>query len=307
VRIKTIKKKVVGHSAITAGRDVRFGKIEKSQVAIGEHIDQISIIYNDYSSLLEQGKTNDIPEQILEKLKFHLTQLKKAKSSKTRLSANYFYTLGRAAFYKRDFSTAENYLVKAIKQDSNNLQVRNLLLSIYATRSLDNLSKGRYEEIIVDSKKAEQYSQYKPIAESLYLMGYVYKNIYLAQKDTNYLEKAKEKFEIALALSDTDDKINRASALNGLGDYFLSVKNYDAAIGMFLKAIEKIPNYAAAHHDLAMAYEAKMDEGGTQKDSWRLKAIEEWKKAVFFGRSDVSFSGSDIAGIEQRILALQQA
>jgi hypothetical protein len=63
---------------------------------------------------------------------------------------------------------------------------------------------------------------------------------------------------------------------------------------LFLEAIDKIPGYATAHNDLAIVYQGKMGEGGSKGDCWRLKAIEERKKAVFFGRHDTTFSTNSI-------------
>ena len=125
-----------------------------------------------------------------------------------------------------------------------------------------------------------------------------------------HLEKMKEKFEMAIALFDSHldkDSYKRAGAINGLGNYYLLTKDYDAAIKMFLEAIDKVPSYASAHNDLAIAYKAKMGEGGSQRDYWRLKAIEEWKKAVLFGRHDPSFSRAQLTAIEKQIQILQQS
>jgi tetratricopeptide (TPR) repeat protein len=278
---------------------------------IGDDVYQVNAIYNIYGPLFKEGKNHsDIPEQTLEELNFLLARLKEVDSSSMPLSTDYYYTLGRDAFYRRDFKTAESYLIKAVEQDLNNIQARNLLLTVYATRSLYNLSERRYEEVVLDVKKAERYSRYEPIAESFANMGYVYKNLYLAKGKTSDLEKAKKKFEMAIALFDSDldkDSSKKASALNGLGNYYLLKKDYDEAIKMFLEAIDKIPSYAAAHNDLAIAYEGKMGEGGSQRDYWRQKAIEEWKKAVLFGKRDITFSEAQLAGIEKRIQTLQQS
>lgn len=298
--------KKVGKSAgITAGGDVSVRDVS-GQVAIGEHIYQINLIYNDYSSSLKQGRFEEIPEKLREQIDNHLSRIREAESSGARLSSDAYYTLGLSAYYERDFSTAESYLINAVEINPNSLQARNLLCTIYATRSLDHLTKGRYEEVIEDSKKAESYFHYQSIAESLVIMGYVYKNLYLVNREEEYLEKAKEKFEIALAIEDPKDVRNIAAALNGLGNYYALTGNNDVAINKHLGALKLIPHYASAHHDLAMVYEAKMGESGSNIDEWRRKAIEEWKKAVYFGRSDPAFSEDDIAAIEKRIQDLQQ-
>lgn len=276
------------------------------QVAIGENIYQVKIIYNDYSSSLKQGKFEEIPEKLREQIDIHLSQIREAESSGIKLSTEAYYTLGLSAYYERDFDTAESYLTKAVEINPDNLQARNLLCRIYATRSLHHLSNRRYEEVINDSKKAESYFQYQSIAESFIIMGYVYKNMYLVNREKEYIEKAKEKFEIALAIEDPKDVDNIAGALNGLGNYYSLMGNNDMAINKHLEALKILPEYAAAHNDLAIVYEAKMEENGSNIDEWRLKAIEEWKKAASFGRKDPSFSSEYITSIENRIQYLQQ-
>ncbi|MCD4798427.1 MAG: tetratricopeptide repeat protein [Methanosarcinales archaeon] len=296
--------KVAGGPGITAGGDVSIGDVS-GQVAIGEHIYQINLIYNDYSSSPKEGKIEDIPEKLRDKLNEHLAKIKEAESADMKLSTDAYYTLGRSAYYERDFDTAEHYLTKAVEDYPNNIEARNLLITIYATRSLEHLSNKRYEKVINDSEKAESYFQYRSIAGSFALMGYVYKNMYLANNEQQYLDKVKEKFEIALTL-DPKNKRNVANALNGLGNYYYLTGNYDLAIDKHLEAIRIIPEYASAHHDLAAVYQKKMGESGSNMDEWRSKAIEEWKKAAFFGKDDPSFSDKDIHDIEKRISLLQQ-
>ncbi len=285
---------------IQVGRDFKVGDVP-GQFAVGEHIYQINLIYNDYSSSLKQGKLEDIPTKLREQLENHLSKIKEAESDGVKLSTDAFYTLGLSAYFERNFDVAEKYLKNAVDASPDNLMARNLLCTIYATRSLDNLSKKDYKAVIDDSTKAESYFQYQPIAESLIIMGYVYKNMFYASKDRAYLEKAKEKFEIALALEDPRDVNNIAGARNGLGNYYWQIGNTDEAVKMYLEAIKTLPQYASAHHDLALVYEAKMGESGSDINEWRLKAIEEWKKALYFGKTDPNFSPEDITRIEKRI------
>ncbi len=298
------EKKVVGGAGITAGRNVAFGDVS-GQLAIGEHIYQINLIYNDYTTSRGFGELKKIPVKIREQLDSHLSKIKEVESTGERISTDAYYTLGLSAYYERNFNSAENYLVKAIKMNPNNLQARNLMCRILATKSLEDLQKGRYEDVITDSKKAESFFQYQSVAESLIIMGYVYKNMYIASRQKEYLEKAKEKFVVALALEDPNDAINIAGALNGLGNYYFYLKNNNLAIEQHLEAIKIMPNYASAHNDLAIVYEAKMREDVSNSGEWRIKAIEEWKKAEQFGIDDPVYSKRDIANIRKRISDLQ--
>ncbi len=300
-----IRKKIIGGTGITAGGNVNFSNVN-GQIGIGEHIYQINLIYNDYGSDLKQGKRENIPEGLREQLDVHLSKIKEAETIGAKLSTDAYYTLGLSAYYERNFDVAEKHLIKAVDANPDNLQARNLLCTIYATRSLDNLSVGDYNAVMQDSKKAESYFQYQSIAESLIIMGYVYKNMYYADRDVTYLDKAKEKFEIALALEDPADINNIAGAKNGLGNYYSLTGDYDKAINMHLEAIKIVPRYASAHHDLALVYEEKMGKNGSDSNEWRMKAIEEWKKALLFGKNDPNFSPDDMVRIEKRIHDLKE-
>jgi len=112
-----VRKKNIAHGAgITADRDVSLSDIS-GRVAVGEHIYQISLIYNDYRSSLEYGKNENIPESIREQLNFHLSQIKEAESQGTELTTDAYYALALSAYWKRDFTSAEIYLIKAAERE----------------------------------------------------------------------------------------------------------------------------------------------------------------------------------------------
>jgi tetratricopeptide (TPR) repeat protein len=73
------------------------------------------------------------------------------------------------------------------------------------------------------------------------------------EKDKNY-QKAAQLFEEIVR---RDPK--NASGYNGLANIQHARGDMDAAIAAYEKAIELAPGYAAAHHDLALAYEIKME------------------------------------------------
>jgi len=278
------------------GSGVRTGNISRikdSQVAIGENINQnvvnIKVILTDYKPSFKEGKFEDVPESVLEALDSMVSQVVKAESGGAKLSTDAYFAVGLDAFYRQDFDAAEKHFIKAVEADPDNLQARNLLCTVYASRSLHYLSDGRFDDVISESRKAESYFHYESIAESLILLGYIFKNMYQANSDAAYLEKAKEKFEIALAL-DSKNERNVASANNGLGNYFSFKGDHDAAVKRHLEAIRILPDYAEAHNDLGIVYIDLWKRSGKTADEYRQKAIGEFELALQFAGNDPNFS-----------------
>ena len=306
------RKKIVRGTRKTASTTVRTGdltKLKNSQIAIGEHLNQTNMIFNVYGSLLQQGKTDGIPEKTLAELNAHLSQIKTAESDGIELSTNAYYWLGLSAYWERDFDTAVSYLIKALEKDSTNISARNLLGTIYVYKSNQNRVKNRHEDVFNDCGKVILYLQNQSNSESLMLMGYAYKNMFWSSGRKEYLDKSREEFENVLVSEDSKTAgatRARVSALDGLGDYHACIGNYDMAINMYLEAIRLYPQYASAHRGLASVYEAKMGESGASIDEWRLKAIDEWRKYVFFSRDDPAYTDDMIANIEKRIQRLEQ-
>lgn len=295
------KRKLTQSSGITSGKNVSVKDIS-GEVAVGEHIYQISLIYNDYRSALEKGKNNEIPETILKNLNEHLSQIEKAESQGIKLTTDAYYALALSAYWKRDFSNAEINLIKANQTDPNNIKVINLLCSIYDMIAAE---RGRLNQRDVEMnyvRKTESLYPYNLIAESFMLMGYTYSRLYDNTKKIEYLEKSKKRFEIVLEL-DYADSLLCSGALNGLSVYYKTIGNIDLEIEKLLEAIKLYPNYASAHYCLAQAYERKMKEGSS--DELRFKAIEEWKKFILAAPTDPSFSQNDIDKVEKFIQDLQ--
>lgn len=99
---------------------------------------------------------------------------------------------------------------------------------------------------------------------------------------------------------------NDASAHNGLGNVEHALGNLDAAIAASNRAIELAPRYAAAHHDLALAFEAKMRADPARADEWCQKALQVWQKTYQLAPDDPSSSADYILTIGQRISWLER-
>ena len=97
-------------------------------------------------------------------------------------------------------------------------------------------------------------------ARALALRGFIAKTLaQLAEargegaERTSYYQEAAHLFETAAKLDPDEPGVH-----NGLGNVHDALGNLDAAISAYRRAIELAPGYTAAHHDLAIAYEAKM-------------------------------------------------
>ena len=93
---------------------------------------------------------------------------------------------------------------------------------------------------------------------------------------------------------------------NGLGNVHDALGNLDAAISAYRRAIELAPGYTAAHHDLAIAYEAKMKAEPAQAALWRQQALAEWRKTYELAPADPGFTPDYIVKIGKRINWLKQ-
>jgi hypothetical protein len=99
---------------------------------------------------------------------------------------------------------------------------------------------------------------------------------------------------------------NNAGAHNGLGNVEYSRGNLDGAIEAGKKAIKLISSYTAAHHDLAITYEAKMKADPRHAKDWCRKALEAWQRAYELAPADPSFSSDYIVRMGQQISRLRQ-
>jgi hypothetical protein len=61
------------------------------------------------------------------------------------------------------------------------------------------------------------------------------------------------------------------------------------------------PTYTAAHHDLAITYEAKMEEDPDHAADWCHKALASWRQVYALGPEDAAFSADYLLTIGQRI------
>jgi tetratricopeptide (TPR) repeat protein len=144
--------------------------------------------------------------------------------------------------------------------------------------------------------------------EALAQRGYIalaLAQVALARNDktgeTTYLAEASRWFEGATRV-DPDN----ASAQNGLGTVFYAQGDLDASIAAYLRAIELHPTYAAAHYDLALAYEGKMREAPASATEWCQKALAAWEEAYRLVPEDSGFTADAVVRIGKRVRELEK-
>ena len=66
------------------------------------------------------------------------------------------------------------------------------------------------------------------------------------------------------------------------------------------------PGYTAAHHDLALAFEAKMRADPAHADEWCQRALQAWQRTYELAPDDPGFSADAILAIGQQISWLRR-
>jgi tetratricopeptide (TPR) repeat protein len=116
-----------------------------------------------------------------------------------------------------------------------------------------------------------------------------------------YFGEAARYFGKALANDPTD-----AGALNGMGNVYISNKDYDTAIKLGRFAILGAPNYGAAYWDLAIAYEKKLKASGRDPELI-LQLIQVYDKLlVLMPNEPATFSAKDLIHVQNRLAELRK-
>ncbi|MCK4733579.1 MAG: tetratricopeptide repeat protein [Methanophagales archaeon] len=221
----------------------------------------------------------------------------------TQSSETYYY-MGLTALSNRDFEEATRFFETALHIDPDYTEPYNALSFIYQMKgneALHNPDKSLYY-----LEKAEEYSRNalqindKNLA-TLVQLGYVYKDF--AQRaqinkkqSEDALNKSKGLFEVVIE----HDK-NNAGAHNGLGNIYALTKKFDEAVSEYKKAINLMPNYTFAHHDLAIAYYKEMKINHKQELNFAKSAMEEFEIVLRLNSSNPVFPQEYIPKIQNLI------
>jgi len=230
-----------------------------------------------------------------------------AKDVPTTPQASYY--LGMLAAYNREYDAALEYFRQAVHADPEFTDAYEAIAWLQQYRATESLTMGQYDQAASCLAEAHEAGIHTdPVnPDALALRGYIAKTQaqvaenqhQLAERDRYYGEAARM-FEYAAKL-DPDNP----SVQNGLGNVQHAQGNLDAAITAYSRAIELAPNYTAAHHDLALAYEGKMYADPENAAKWRYKALESWQETYELAPQDPGFSADYILFIGQRIQQLK--
>lgn len=220
------------------------------------------------------------------------------------------YRLGMMAAYRRDYKAAINYFQEAAQTDPEYSKAFEGIAWLEQSLAMEQIRMEDYNQAIDHLARArtaaEKTDPLNPL--DLSLRGYIAKTLAQiadAQEDSagsqKYYAEAERMFSHVVKL-DPEDGV----AYNGLANVQYAAGNLDGAIASSLKAIEQIPNYTAAYHDLALAYEAKWRDDPVQWEKWCLKALRAWRKTYQLAPDDPAFTADKILQIGQRIRKLEE-
>jgi tetratricopeptide (TPR) repeat protein len=263
----------------------------------------------DKQTLQNLGAQN-VPEHVSRQIAEVVAAQKESASKGVRITPSAAYRLGMLAAYRRDYDEALVYFRQAIESDPEYLDAYEAVAWLQQYRATDDVAWQNYDaakqKLEEARRAAERTDPLDPNA--LAQRGYIAKTLAQvaaalgdsAGKEKYYSEAAKL-FQHVVQLEPEN-----ASAHNGLGNVEYARGNLDGAIEAGKRAIKLIPNYTAAHHDLAITYEAKMKADPRHAKDWRRKALEAWQRAYELAPADPGFSPDYIVSMGQQISRLRQ-
>ena len=187
-------------------------------------------------------------------------------------SAEIYYKIGRAHFYKGDLDKAINYLDMAISKDEKFAKAYYLLAETYT-------HKARFLEAMLNAQKAVKY---KPFRNSC--AHFLLSNLYNISSFKSLKNSVKSKWEFLLSTLtlpfDIQGLQNVGKVLSYLkflpilakGFYMVHTKSVESAIDIYIKAIEKAPGFVPLYCLLGDIYRSlgRFDD-----------AITEYKMAIW--------------------------
>ncbi len=215
------------------------------------------------------------------------------------------YQLGMLAAYNRKYETALGYFRQAVQTDPEYNAAYEAIAWLQQTRANEHISERQYDAAVACLAEAREATLHTdPLdPQALAQRGYIAKTLaQLAEarqqppERDRYYEEAARTFEQVVKLYPDDP-----SAHNGLGNVQYARGNLEAAITAYQRAIHLAPNYTAAYHDLALAYEGKIRADPQNGAKWRKEALKAWKKTYELAPQDPAFSPDYILTIGQRI------
>ena len=298
----------------------------ETKIVQGDYVDRrqitvlgpeaLNTIVERLADLLRVGKTTlenlgaqPVPEHVSRQIQEVAAAQKEISAGGVHIKPEVAYRLGMLAAYRRDYEEAMNYLRQATKSDPEYVDAYEAVAWIQQYRATDDVAWRNYDaakqKLEEARRAAERTDPLDPNA--LAQRGYIAKT--LAQvadalgdsvRTAKYYLEAAKLFQHVVQLEPEN-----ASALNGLGNVEYARGNLDGAIAACEQATKLIPSYTAAHHDLAITYEAKMKADPRRAKDWCRKTLETWQRAYELAPADPGFSSEYIVSMGQQISRLK--
>ncbi|MBE9581195.1 MAG: tetratricopeptide repeat protein [Proteobacteria bacterium] len=259
---------------------------------------------------LQNLGTQTVPENVSHQIEEVVAAQKEVAEKGVSTTPQATYRLGMLAAYNRDYNTALDYFHQATQTDPEYSDAFEAISWLQQSLAMHDLQSQNYtaakEKLDEARRAAERTDPLDPNA--LTQRGYIAKTLAQIAEAMNdqankqkYYQEAARLFRHVVQLD-----LGNAGAHNGLGNIEDALGNIDAAITCYNQAIELMPKYTAAYHDLAIAFENKMKTDPTHSNDWCRKALEAWQKTYELAPNDPGFSADYIVTIGQRISWLKQ-
>jgi len=251
-----------------------------------------------------------VPEHVSDQIAEVMAAQKEVAARGVPATPQALYGLGRLAAYRRDYDAALGYFRQATQADPEYGDAFKAIVWLQQSRAMHDIQARDYDAAIgrlADARTASLHTD--PLdREALALRGYVAKTLAQvaeARGDLDdrhkYYQEAARFFEHVVQLEPGD-----AAAHNGLGNVAYALGDLDTAIAAYRRAVELAPEYTAAHHDLALAFEAKMQADPAHADEWCQRALQAWQRAYELAPDDPGFSADTVLAIGQRVSRLKR-
>jgi tetratricopeptide (TPR) repeat protein len=278
--------------------------------ALEEIVKRLAALQGVDKGTLQRLGAQAVPEHVSRQITEVVAAQKEAAARGVPATPQAAYRLGTLAAYDRDYDAALDYFRQAVGADPEYADAFEAIAWLQQSRARDDFIIRRdYEAAaarLAEARAAAMHTD--PLnASALALRGYVAGTLaQLAQIRHDQTARAKYHAEAARLFEQaTRLDPNDPSAQNGLGNALAEMGDLNAAIAAYNRAIELQPAYASAYHDLALAYESKMQADPAHSSEWRQKALAAWRKTYELAPEDSGFSADYIVTIGRRIRRLQ--
>ena len=251
------------------------------------------------------------PENVSRQIAAVATAQKEAAAKGLAVGAEALYRLGILAAYDRDYASALEYFRQATQANPEYGNAYFAIARLQQSLAVDDIRRRNYDAAVARLADARVAAMHTDPTDALALAqrGYIAKTLAQVAEARGQEDERKSYYREAAHLFETAAKLDpdEPGVLNGLGNVQHALGNLDAAIGAYVRAVDLVPGYAAAHHDLAIAYEAKIKADPAQAALWRQRALAEWRTTYELAPADPAFTAEYTVEIGKRISWLKQA